>query len=66
MRYYKYIDLDGDHIISEKQIIEEYWDYWRERMEHVGKEDLINTENCIEDFCIIHWAFEVENPYLAS
>jgi hypothetical protein len=59
MRYFEYSDLDGDYIISEEQILEEYWDYWRERMERAGKEDLINPENCIEDFCIINWAFEV-------
>ncbi len=60
MKYYKYSDQDGDHIISEEQILKEYWDYWRERMEQAGKEDLINPENCIYDFCVIHWAFELK------
>lgn len=60
MKYYKYSDQDGDHIISEEQILKEYWDYWRERMEQADKEDLINPENCIYDFCVIHWAFELK------
>ena len=60
MRYFKYSDQEGDYVISEEQILKEYWDYWRERMEQVGKEDLINPENCIYDFCVIHWAFEIK------
>lgn len=60
MRYFKYSDQEGDYVISEEQILKEYWDYWRERMERAGKEDLINPENCIYDFCVIHWAFEIK------
>lgn len=60
MKYFKYSDQDGDYVISEEQILKEYWDYWRERMERAGKEDLINPDNCIHDFCVIHWAFEIK------
>lgn len=60
IRYFKYSDQTGDYILSEENIIEEYWDYWCKRMEHVGKKELINPENCIHDFCVINWAFEIK------
>ena len=54
MKYYIYYDQLGEHILSEKQIILEYWDYWTTKMLSVGRSNLINREHCIEDFCIIH------------
>jgi hypothetical protein len=64
VRKFKYYEIDEVHlhrcvIISEEGIIERYWDYWCERMRKVGKESLISRENCIEDFCAIHWCVEV-------
>ena len=61
MKLYKYCDLDGDHYITEAQIIEQYFSYWSQMMEKAGKTQLISYKNCIEDFCVIHWAFKVKN-----
>jgi hypothetical protein len=36
--------------------------YWKERMESVGKHDEISREKCIEDWCVIHWAVEANVP----
>jgi hypothetical protein len=51
---------EGDSFIikNEQQILDEYWDYWKEKMEKkYGKDHrLITKENCIEDWSIIHWA----------
>lgn len=61
MKIYKYCDLDGDHYITEVQIIEQYFPYWSKMMEKAGRKPLINYQNCIEDFCVIHWAVQVED-----
>ena len=61
MKIYKYCDLDGEYYITEAQIIEQYFPYWSKMMGKAGKKTLISYKNCIEDFCIIHWAWEVED-----
>lgn len=60
-KWYKYYDLDGPQWINNHQIINEYFQYWSEKMASVGKAAEISYEKCIEDFCVVHWAFEVEN-----
>lgn len=74
MKYYSYNEYDpespfadetGGYVItlSEEDIIKQYWDYWYGAMcRKFGKEHVDNTyskQECIEDFCIIHWAWEV-------
>lgn len=44
-------------VVSEKQIIEKYYDDWCERMEKAGKKDLISPENCIQDWVVVNWAY---------
>jgi hypothetical protein len=56
-----YPDEHNNHIeetLSEDQIIAEYWEYWCGKMRQVGREHLISRERCIEDWCVIHWAWE--------
>lgn len=55
---------DGDvtEILTREEVLAEYWDYWRERMESVGKFDLITVENCLEDWCMLHWAAIIRIP----
>jgi hypothetical protein len=61
MKYYSYFDgPDGvATTISELQILEQYFEYWSKRMQEVGKDSEISPQNCIDDFCVIHWAWEV-------
>lgn len=61
MKLYKYGDLDGEYYITEAQIITEYFPYWSKQMDKVGRKHLINYKNCIEDFCVVHWAVEVKD-----
>jgi hypothetical protein len=62
MKYYSYVEpLDDEMnpatiVMSEKEILAEYYDYWCTRMREVGKEDEISEQKCIEDWCIVHWA----------
>ena len=45
--------------ITDDQIMYEYYPYWEEKMIKkfgIGHE-LITKENCIEDWCVVHWAW---------
>ena len=44
--------------LSEQDILTHYFDYWSNQMKNVGKKNEISTSLCIEDWCIIHWAWE--------
>jgi hypothetical protein len=50
------INLDVAETLSEEQILDEYWEYWKGRMTEVNKTELISKERCIEDWCVTHWA----------
>lgn len=62
MKYYSYVEPDQNEldtltvVMSEAEIINDYWSYWADKMKSVGKEADINLENCIIDWCVIHWA----------
>lgn len=67
MKTYQFYEYHPDDEVTdvlmewtEDDILEYYWNYWNERM--VKKfgygHELITKENCIEDFVIIHWAWE--------
>ena len=67
MKYYS-ISFPGefgqhvDEIWSEDQIINSYYKYWSGKMiENVPSCDLCR-KNCIEDWCVVHWAIEVPKP----
>lgn len=55
-------DEAGNHygsrfvVLSEHDILAQTYDWWSERCRAVGREDLINERNCIEDWVIVHWA----------
>ena len=61
MRYYSYVETEDDLLIhklvySEREILEEFFSHWVTEMKGTGNADLISYENCIEDWCTIHWA----------
>lgn len=41
---------------TKEEILDFYYDFWKEKMVHVNKAHLINEDNCLEDFCNIHYA----------
>ncbi len=55
---------NGDvvEILTPEEVLAEYWDYWKERMESVGKFELISIENCLEDWVMLHWASIIRIP----
>lgn len=62
MRYFSYVEPGDDDlhvtkvVMSEAEILAQYWDYWCAGMKAAGYANLINRENCIEDWCTMHWA----------
>ena len=70
MKYYSYIveySEEGPVIItnSEQEIIDEYYGYWYKRMrDKFGKEHVdanYTKQDCIDDWVVTHWAWEIEN-----
>jgi hypothetical protein len=53
---WRYQDPSGEYVVTEADILRDYWPYWCEQMRKVGKDAMINHENCIEDFVVVHWA----------
>ena len=62
MKTYQYNSLGQTNpiTITEKEIIELYYTYWCIQMEKAKKFDLINEENCIEDWVTVNWAWEIK------
>ena len=68
MKYYSYNEYsEEDSVVvtkSEKEIIDEYYDFWYDRMcKKFGKEQVdanYTKYDCIDDWIVTHWAWEVE------
>lgn len=65
MRYWKSIYPDNKgriiiKIVSEDEILQNYWNFWKEKMLKAKKDrKLITKKNCIEDWVTENWALEV-------
>ena len=60
---YEEPDKDGNNIKvikTEEEILENYWKYWSSIMERLNKHSEITKENCILDWCVVHWAYSQE------
>jgi hypothetical protein len=67
MKKYSYVEPDRrgrTHFIikSEQQILDTFWEYWKERMimKYGEGSPLIKEENCIRDWVVTHWADEYD------
>lgn len=50
--------------MTEAEIMESYWPYWKKQMEKkfgVGS-DLITQAHCLDDWIVVHWAWETSEP----
>ena len=45
---------------SVDQILKSYYTYWATKMIQSNKQADISKNNCIEDWCIVHWATETD------
>ena len=65
MRFWSFVEMDTNTLgemftrwvtMSDQEILDYYWDYWSSKMLAEGPNDMCTFENCIDDFCLIHWA----------
>ena len=65
MRFWSFVEMDTNTLgeiftrwvtMSDQEILDYYWDYWSNKMLAEGPNDMCTFENCIDDFCIVHWA----------
>ena len=58
------IDGEIENIVmtfTEDDIIRDYFPYWSSCMEKAGKFSEISIKNCIEDWIVVNWAWEVRD-----
>jgi len=48
-----------EHTVTEAEILTTFYPWWVGRMQRVGKLLMATPQNCIEDWCVVHWAEEV-------
>lgn len=67
MKYWSigYPDEDNNDVVetlSEKEILDQFWDHWYNKMCHkFGKEHVdanYTKQDCIDDWVVVHWAWE--------
>lgn len=54
------------HILSDDAVLDHYWNHWSTKMAGIGKFELINAENCIQDWATVHWAQVVTTELLGE
>ena len=66
VRYFRYLEpADPEQgnwepvelVISETEILEDYWPWWSQKMLALGREP--TQEDCIRDFLAVNWADEL-------
>jgi predicted phosphohydrolase len=66
MRTWSFVEQGDDGVsavyvtMTDKEILDYYWDYWCKQMHRVGRAESINEEDCILDFAVVHWAVEID------
>lgn len=46
-------------VLTEKEILDTYYEYWSKGMLGVGRILYVTEHNCIIDWTVIHWAYEL-------
>lgn len=52
--YYEDPSIPEYHTLTEAEILREYWPYWSERMQELGRRP--NPLDCVMDWVIANWA----------
>lgn len=60
MTTWRYQDPDGTYDITDAEILAAYFPYWSEQMRKAGKDEFISEARCIEDWVVVHWAWDVD------
>ena len=63
VRSWTYVEPGDDGVspvyktLTEAQILEEYFPWWKAELVRLGREHLISEQACIEDWVTVHWAW---------
>jgi hypothetical protein len=65
MKYYTIVfpGEHGQHVQetwSEEQIIRTYYPYWATKVLQNNPTVTLDRDQCIEDWCVVHWAMETD------
>ena len=56
--------MDDVDVLTREEVLKEYWDYWSNMMRIRNKpEHLITEDNCVDDWKVIHWAWEIHDGH---
>ncbi len=65
MKYWKYVmetDDNGENfgynVISEADILHDFFPEWKKQMQELGREDEINEDNCIQEWVTYYSAWK--------
>ena len=53
-------DCPIEYIVTDEWILENYFPVWSEELCKQGKDNLINSQNCIDDFVVVNWCEKME------
>ena len=61
MRTFAYNEqgLEFPVLVTEDEIRRTYWPYWCGEMTKRGKTDMITWANCLDDWLVVNWAWEI-------
>jgi hypothetical protein len=45
--------------VTEDDLLRDFYPRWAEGMQRVGKLLMATPENCIDDYVVVHWCWEV-------
>ena len=64
MRYFAFNDQRSRKplVVTDLEIENSYYAYWKDQMKKARKEHLISFEACLDDWIVCNWAWEVKGP----
>jgi len=75
VRRFAYNDITGEPdapghetvVVTEDDILRDYWPYWTTQMlKRGGRSPLMTVANCIDDFLVVNWAWELTDGETAA
>lgn len=59
-RKWEFIDQTGRYVVTDREILHIYYEYWEAQMYRALRQDEVNTEACIQDFVTVHFARQIQ------
>ena len=59
MRFFAYEDELGAYALTDEEILTTHYKEWRNKVLSKKGMESYTPEDCIQDFCIVNWAWEI-------